>query len=227
MSVHNHRGGKDLRQVLRARRRAIPPRQQAAAAAAVAERLATWQPFRRAGVIAAYRAFDGEIDVGPAMELAWSLGKQVCLPVVDAGASMRFRAVTPGAGLRRNRFGIQENRSGRWQMGNTIDLVLVPLVGFDAAGHRLGMGGGYYDRYFSHHLRHPDWVRGTLVGVAHAVQQTASLPTNPWDVPLDAIATECGLIRPGRSLWRLRKHRPGGSTPSRQPGRSSPSCNTG
>ena len=205
-----------LRRSLRQKRRALSRRQQRVAAVAVAQRLATWPPFRRAGLISAYLAFDGELDPGPSMQLAWQLGKRVCLPVIGPGGSMHFRELAAGAPLKPNRYGILESRTGRRHPASRIDLVLLPLVGFDASGHRLGMGGGYYDRCFARHLLHPAWTRSRLIGIAHAIQEVGRITVHPWDVPLDAVLTECGLIRPGRSPWTPRQreavHRGPGST---------------
>src|SRR5690606_40461575 len=65
----------------------------------------------------------------------------------------------------------------------------LPLVAFDARGNRLGMGGGFYDRTFARAPR-ARTLRPRLVGLAHHFQQVASLPAEPWDIPLDAIATD-------------------------------------
>ncbi|HID00312.1 MAG TPA: 5-formyltetrahydrofolate cyclo-ligase [Piscirickettsiaceae bacterium] len=71
-----------------------------------------------------------------------------------------------------------------------IRLVITPLVAFDANGSRLGMGGGFYDRTFAckRNGRH----KPLLIGWAHACQEVAHLPRQPWDVPLDGVITEAG-----------------------------------
>jgi len=92
----------------------------------------------------------------------------------------------PGAPLARNKFGILEPISGRYCHLTDIDLVLVPLVAFDHAGNRLGMGGGYYDRTFASQLGKKSPV---LCGVAHRFQQVADLTPQKWDFPLDFVAT--------------------------------------
>ena len=71
---------------------------------------------------------------------------------------------------------------------DTLDVALVPLLGFDDHGQRLGMGGGFYDRYFSSAEQRP-WI----VGIAYDIQRLEkSLPSEPWDVMLDAVVTETG-----------------------------------
>ena len=68
----------------------------------------------------------------------------------------------------------------------------MPLVAFSAAGTRLGMGGGYYDRSFA--FRHGRGAPPRLVGVGYGFQREDALAAEPWDVPLDAVATEAGLF---------------------------------
>jgi 5-formyltetrahydrofolate cyclo-ligase len=71
-----------------------------------------------------------------------------------------------------------------------VSLLFIPLVGFDSAGTRLGMGAGYYDRYIG---RLPPASRPLLVGLAHEVQRSERpLTREPWDIPLDAVVTESG-----------------------------------
>jgi 5-formyltetrahydrofolate cyclo-ligase len=72
----------------------------------------------------------------------------------------------------------------------SLDLVLAPLVAFDAHGNRLGMGGGFYDRSFAYLLRHTRWLRPRLIGLAYDFQRQSRLPSQAWDVPLQAIATD-------------------------------------
>jgi 5-formyltetrahydrofolate cyclo-ligase len=85
----------------------------------------------------------------------------------------------------------------------SLDVVVLPLVGFDRRGNRLGMGAGYYDRALRRRLdttRH--WRRPRLVGVAFACQELPAIPVSPWDVPLDLIVTEHGVIVPARDSQR-------------------------
>lgn len=99
-----------------------------------------------------------------------------------------------------NRFGIAEpslrfgarrpNRLPAW----ALDTLIVPLVGFDQEANRMGMGGGFYDRTLSFmRYRRP---APALIGVAHACQQVAHLPVEPWDIPLTTIATDTSIVRP-------------------------------
>ena len=72
-----------------------------------------------------------------------------------------------------------------------LDLVLVPLVGFDPQGNRLGMGGGFYDRTFAYRGRRKHTSRPCLIGLAHECQRVEHLPCAGWDIPLDGVITDC------------------------------------
>jgi 5-formyltetrahydrofolate cyclo-ligase len=96
-------------------------------------------------------------------------------------------------------------RSGHW-----LDLVLVPLVGFDARGNRLGMGGGFYDRHFAFLRNRQAWRRPLLIGIAFDVQRVPRLSGASHDVPLWGIVTERGTY--GRAAAHAR-------SPSRGSGR--------
>jgi 5-formyltetrahydrofolate cyclo-ligase len=148
----------------------------------------------RAVRIGAYSAVGGEVDCAPALAVARRRTKAVFLPVLHGGR-LRFAPCSPATPMLRNRFGIAEPATGpaRWQRGMDLDVVLVPLVAFDPAGHRLGMGGGFYDRSFAFLRRRGRWRRPWLVGLAHEFQHVEFIPAQPWDVPLHAVVTEGGV----------------------------------
>lgn len=186
-----------LRQSIRSRRRSLPP--------AEARRCA-WQLDRVARHdrlilnsqrIAAYLAADGEIDPYPLIESLWSLGKTVYLPVLVPFTRNRlwFARYDPDTRLVTNRYGIPEPRQQLLTRPAALDLVLTPLVAFDLAGHRIGMGGGFYDRSFAFLLERRHWRKPVLLGIAYAFQQQRSITAERWDVPLNAIATEAGVHR--------------------------------
>lgn len=146
--------------------------------------------FRRARRIAIYLPLPEEIDPRPLMGHG---RRRFYVPVMAGDHDMRFAALTRRARMRRNRFGIAEPRHpGRRSLRPVhMDLVVMPLVGFDAHCNRLGQGGGHYDRAFSfllaRRLRHGG---PRLVGLAFECQRVAHLPHEHWDVPLDAVVTE-------------------------------------
>lgn len=189
-----------LRTRLRARRRALTVTQQEHAARALARRLSSAPELWRARHIALYWPNDGELDPRPLVERLWRRGKCCYLPVLHprGGDRLWFVRWEPHTPLRANRFGIPEpdprhepRLPARW-----LNLVLLPLVGFDRHGGRLGMGGGFYDRTFAFRRGRSTSRRGpTLMGVAHTCQELPRVPGEHWDIPLEAVATERGIIR--------------------------------
>jgi len=188
--VEPHRGKADLRAMLRQRRAALSDSQQRTAADAVRDcvaRLPAWTGARR---IAIYSASDGEIDAQPLGTKARSLGKQVFLPVVTGGAALEFARWDAGAQLVVNRYGIPEPppAAARCPLSE-LDIVFVPVVGWDLFCNRLGMGSGFYDRALS-------GARGPLlVGLAHECQRVEKIPQESWDIGMDYIATDTALYR--------------------------------
>jgi 5-formyltetrahydrofolate cyclo-ligase len=152
--------------------------------------------FAEASRIAGYWACDGELDPTPALEQGWAANRQVYLPVLAEGSLLYFAPYQPGAPLRRNRFQIPEPEvaPAEFLSPSQLDLVLVPVVAFDAAGTRLGMGGGFYDRSFAFLRDEPrGGHRPRLLGLAYEFQKVAELIRQSWDVPLDAVMTEAAL----------------------------------
>lgn len=180
-----------LRRQFRARRHALSQHAQRQHALAVAHTLGTHEELRQAHKIGLYVANDGEVDLAPlAVELSRA-NKQLALPVVGEQKVMDFYRYQPGDELAPNRFHIPEPAPGADLVeGSTLDLVLVPMVAFDDAGNRLGMGVGYYDRYLARLGRE---ARPRTIGIAHQVQHSEiPLPTESWDMPLDCVVTEAG-----------------------------------
>jgi 5-formyltetrahydrofolate cyclo-ligase len=187
----------DLRRRLRQQRRSLSYQWRRQAGLALAESLAHSSLFRRARHIACYLPADGEMDTGPVIRLAWDSGKRIYLPVLRPSGHLAFRAYRADISLRPNRFHIPEptGRNSPSLPVRRLDLVLAPLVAFDRQGHRLGMGGGFYDRTFAFLHHRKIWQRPRILGVAYGFQEVEQLPTEPWDVPLWGIATERGLRR--------------------------------
>jgi 5-formyltetrahydrofolate cyclo-ligase len=106
---------------------------------------------------------------------------------------MRFVELT--GRQRPNRLGIAEPEGSRMIGARWLDVVFLPLVGFDARGVRLGMGGGFYDRAFAFRRWRTAWHAPRLVGVAYAFQQVESLTAAAHDVRLDAVVTEERMVK--------------------------------
>lgn len=183
-----------LRRVLRQRRRALSRSQQRLAARNLYRQLAQQPHFRRARHIALYLPSDGEIDPRPLLAAAQRRGKHTYLPVLSAWprTKMVFQRITRHEKLAGNRFRILEPRPQpkRQRKVWALDLVLLPLVGFDDQGGRLGMGGGFYDRSLAYLQRRRQWRTPRLLGLAHECQRVDRLAMASWDVPLQATVTD-------------------------------------
>lgn len=157
-----------LRRMLRNARRALTPREQRQAAIGLYRQLAQHPLFRRARHISLYLPTDGEIDPRLLLRAAQRRGKATYLPVLSAWprTKMVFQRVRPGDKLLPNRFRILEPRADAHRQRKVwaLDLVLLPLVGFDNEGGRLGMGGGFYDRSLAYLARRKSWRKPTLLG---------------------------------------------------------------
>lgn len=179
----------ELRRSLRQRRASVSPAQRAEAAAAATALLHTlprWADCRRLGL---YQPGSEEFDCTPISVLARERGMALYLPVMEAQSRLSFAHWAEGAKLTVNRQGIAEPTAAAERIPvSALDLILVPLVGWDRRGGRLGMGGGYYDRALAVE------VRPLLVGLAYAAQEIAEVPMASWDIPLDYVLTERELV---------------------------------
>jgi 5-formyltetrahydrofolate cyclo-ligase len=187
---------------MRERRRGLSERARMEASHDIALRLAATHLFRNSRRIAFYYANDGEVETFALMRLAWAMGKRCYLPRLYRIRARRlwFAPVREGDKLTFNRFGIPEPDLSPRHMARagSLDMIVVPLVAFDAAGNRIGMGGGFYDSTLAFLNRRRAWLRPRLVGVAYDFQKVDSLRPYPWDVPLDAIVTEEQIYFPPR-----------------------------
>jgi 5-formyltetrahydrofolate cyclo-ligase len=181
-----------LRRQLRAARSAIRPDQRR-----IAGRNATRLALRvglllRARRIGFYLPHNAEFDVTPLLNQALWMNRGCYLPVIPRRQAqpMRFGLVHDRHIMLANRYGIHEPQDLRPLRARQLDLLLVPLVGFDDAGYRLGMGGGYYDATLAYLGRRRHWKKPFLVGIGYECQRVAQLPRDPWDRPLDAVLTE-------------------------------------
>ncbi|MFV0275865.1 MAG: 5-formyltetrahydrofolate cyclo-ligase [Parahaliea sp.] len=179
-----------LRRELRQRRRALDTTAQAQAAAAVAchiDRLPGWSALRH---IALYRAADGELDPADIARRCRDEGRTLYLPRLADGGRLLFSRWTTDGELAPNRYGILEPvASALAREPRDLDLILLPLVGWDRRGRRLGMGGGFYDRTLA------GARPSLLVGLAHDLQEVPRLPEAAWDISMDYVLTGGGLHR--------------------------------
>ena len=151
--------------------------------------------FRSAKSIALYHAVRGEAD--PAALLTTAMTKQFYLPVLslDADNSLFFSPINRDTQYKKNKFSIPEPLCSESSLvrASDLDLIVMPLLGFDRQGNRLGMGGGYYDRSLSFKKTHVS--KPLLMGFAYQWQELESISVDPWDISLDSLVTENGFIK--------------------------------
>jgi 5-formyltetrahydrofolate cyclo-ligase len=185
----------ELRQTKRALRAALDQASLDQAASRLGERICTMPEFAQSQRIAVYFAVNGEISLDPVIDAALELEKQIYLPNLDQ-KSLRFSPYFRQQKMRINKFKLPEPDVGDDQMlaPEALDLVLAPLVAFDAMRNRIGMGGGFYDRSFEFR-KNRGRLKPVLIGVAHELQKVNRLKPESWDVRLDLVVTDQAVYR--------------------------------
>ncbi len=142
-------------------------------------------------IVSGYLPIRTEIDPRSAMKALHASGARLCVPVIEErGKPLLFREWTPKAQLVAGPFGARVPESGAWL---EPEILITPLIAFTRSGHRLGYGGGFYDRTLAM-LAAQRPTRA--LGFAFAAQEVDALPLEPTDIRLDAIVTERELVRP-------------------------------
>jgi len=182
------------RRELRDRRAALTPLQRATAAHAIAGHVGATRWLRGRRPIALYASVGNEVDTMPLRALARRRRCPIYLPcIVDYRARRMVFALDTGAASALNRLGIPEPDPHALIAPRALSVVLLPILGFDGHGTRLGTGGGYYDRLFAFRRQRRSWHRPLLVGVAFECQRLPLIERCSHDVPLDAVVTERGI----------------------------------
>jgi 5-formyltetrahydrofolate cyclo-ligase len=178
-----------IRYAMRRRRRSLTPTDMAAAGAAVADAVLALPAVRDASVLLAYVDTDGEIPTDALIASALASGKRVFLPRLD-GERMVFAEHRLGTALRRGAHGIPAPEGDPGEPGLLATAAaLLPLLAWDDAGGRIGRGGGHYDRAFAGSDR-----PRRLIGLAYAFQHLPHVPRDPWDLRLDCVVSERGVV---------------------------------
>jgi 5-formyltetrahydrofolate cyclo-ligase len=183
-----------LRKHLRAQRRSLSTADHGHRSTLAAKAVAGLPGFRAGKRVALYLPFDRETDTAALIGAARRRGVRLYVPVIVDRRHGRIRFYPLDQKIRRGVFGIAvPKRLRRPAAPRWLNLIVIPLVGVDRGGRRLGMGGGFYDRAleFRRHRRH--WRGPRLVGLAFDCQRTDSGFAEAWDVSLDSLATESGL----------------------------------
>ncbi len=163
----------------------------------ICRRLTSLEEFIHADIVMLYMPLRTEVDLTPAAIAAFQNGATVCVPRMD-WERRDMCAVEVSSFDDRvmdvDEHGIRTPRDGRLLVPTTVDLIVVPGLAFDVTGHRLGRGGGYYDRFLPRLRRSV-----TTVGLGFDLQIVESVPVDETDVPLDIIVTDRRTTRSRRS----------------------------
>jgi 5-formyltetrahydrofolate cyclo-ligase len=173
-----------LRRQWLADRRAIAPVDWHQWSGQICQNLRQWPQYQQARTVLAYSSYRQEPDLSALFEDAqkvWGLPRCIGRDLVWHQFDARANTLQPGA------FGILEPQSDWPQLAvSEVDLILVPCVGCDRRGYRLGYGGGFYDRL----LADPDWAAIPTIGITFSPMWVATLPIDAWDRRLDRVCTE-------------------------------------
>lgn len=193
---------KSLRKKIQYQRCALNPYQRRQREQQLTRLLLSLPVIQKAQTIAAYWPNQGEISALGALACLHAQGKKVYLPKMYAAGKMQFLHFHQRSALYKNCYGIIEVQDKRVISVENLDVILLPLVAFDAQLNRLGMGGGYYDRALAF-LRQKPWLKKpVLIGLAHDFQQVRQLSIEPWDVPLQMVVTNQRIYRPQARFTR-------------------------
>lgn len=183
-----------IRKLLREKRCAFKEEDRLRAAFSASIQLSEHALFKNSVNISVYFSQEGEFETRPFIEKIWEHQKKCYLPkVLSNKKTLQFFLYNINDRIRLNRFKIGESENSERIDCEDLDLVLMPLLGFDLKGHRLGLGGGYYDATFAFKLNRAI-KKPFLLGVGFEEQAFLELPYDSWDVPLDGILTEKRLI---------------------------------
>ncbi len=185
-----------LRAALDARRRLVTAPERAAAARLLALNVDRALHLAAGQRIALYAALPHELDTAPLIALAGKRGCRIYLPRIDRARRARgMRFVEMRGPMRMNRLGIAEPEGDATWSARWLDIVFLPLTGFDRGGVRLGSGGGFYDRAFAFRRWRRFWHAPRLIGLGYAFQELPRLEAAAHDVLMDAVVTDKGSVR--------------------------------
>ncbi|RQW63759.1 5-formyltetrahydrofolate cyclo-ligase [Vibrio viridaestus] len=185
----------EFRQHIRKQRRDLSASEQLLASRNLIQQCTQLTEVENGQHFALYLSTDGELDTHPLIEWMWNNNKSIYLPVIHpfSKGQLLFLKYQKDTEMVSNRYGILEPRLKKDDIipVNQLDIIFTPLVGFDRRGHRLGMGGGYYDRTLE------PWFntgQGAIpIGLAHDCQFVDELPIESWDIPLPKIVTPTNI----------------------------------
>ncbi|MBT3293929.1 MAG: 5-formyltetrahydrofolate cyclo-ligase [Verrucomicrobia bacterium] len=179
-----------LREQIAERRRGLTPAWCLAQSAMVQARLLALPELRAAGRVGLYLALPGEVDMDDLLGALLGMGRGVCVPAFDReGGGYGMAVMTAGTRMLEAPFGLREPEDPVWVDPATLDAVVVPGLAFDAAGRRVGHGGGHYDRMLA---AGPAY----RIGAAFDFQMFSHVPAESHDVAMDCIVTQTQTVLP-------------------------------
>jgi 5-formyltetrahydrofolate cyclo-ligase len=179
---------REQRQILMAGRAALDAGVHRAKSRTIERQLDGFLPELRRGLVGVYWPIRREFDPLPFARRFIAAGGSVALPaVIRDGAPLEFRRWTEETRMAKGVYDIPYPAEGEALVPASL---IVPLLGFDDAGYRLGYGAGYYDRTFASFA-----VKPLAVGVGFALGRLATIYPQPFDVPMDHVVTEDGCFR--------------------------------
>lgn len=182
-----------LRQTLRAQRQSIIQKDRAEFSSQAAQYLQASHLFQQSEYIACYFSTSEEFDTQCLIEIILNSNKKCYLPILSNN-QLFFVHYQKMDELQLNQFKILEPKKATEKISlEQLQLILLPLVGFDKLGHRLGMGGGYYDRTFYSIQKNAN-KKMIFLGVGFSLQEVELLPHDKWDILLDGVLTEKGIV---------------------------------
>ena len=183
-----------IRNYIRAQKAALPPQTVADCSAAVAEQIAALRAYRDAPVLYAYLAYNEELRTDALIRRAWADGKRVAVPKVLAPGEMEFYCISSLDEIAPGYCGIPEPSGPPAPAADDDNiLMLLPGLAYDRAHHRIGYGGGFYDRYIAR--TRARGARILTVAPAYAFQILDRIPAEAHDLPADVIVTADGLLQ--------------------------------
>ena len=191
------RAKREVRRSVLAARGALGEAERIARGAAIHRRFLALREVEGVGVVMGFWSFGSEVSTQPLLETLHARGVPLCLPRTEGGGDLEAVAYEPGDPLKETSFGAREPADGTILAPEVLDLVVTPGVAFDRSGHRIGYGGGFYDRFLRRTRRGVP-----RIAIAFDLQvMSKELPVGSFDLGVDVIVTETETIRcaPGGS----------------------------
>ena len=179
------------RKILKSVRDGMSESERVEKSAAVSRLLTDWEIYKKADTVMTYVSFGSEVKTDAALEKILSDGKTAAVPLCGSGAEMTARVIRSRDELNPGAYGVPEPpESAPLITKDRIDLIIVPGLGFDKSGYRIGYGKGYYDRYLKDY-------RGETVGLCFGTCLVDNICRGPRDRKVGFIITESEIIKTG------------------------------